>query len=140
MKHLPHRPENSAESFPTMNVNSSSNGLSWVGGPPPVPRFLFSLTKKSFFMPLFLANLILRSKADTTVAHFPCGVQLPQLTLLLVSYLASQAALNYCFICCHLLEEHSYFLVCVVGFSVPFFLRLVHFCHVDRQIFPLSIR
>ena len=27
-----HRPENSAESLPTMNINSSSNGLSWTDG------------------------------------------------------------------------------------------------------------
>ena len=52
IKHLPHRPENRADSFPTTNVNSSSNGLSWTGGPPPVARFLFSLTKKYFFMSL----------------------------------------------------------------------------------------
>ena len=33
-----HRPENSAESLSTMNINSSSNGLSWTA---PVPHFLF---------------------------------------------------------------------------------------------------
>ena len=32
-----HRPENSAESLPTMNINSSSNGLSWTA---PVPHFV----------------------------------------------------------------------------------------------------
>ena len=37
-----HRPENSADSLPTMKINSSSNGLSWTA---PVPHlfvcFLF---------------------------------------------------------------------------------------------------
>ena len=80
----------------------------------------------------FLANLILCSRADTAVAHFPCDV-LPQLTLQLVSYLASQGALNYDFICCYLLEKHNYFLVYVVWFSGPFCLRLVHFCHAGGR-------
>ena len=58
---------------------------------------------------------------------------LPQLTLQLVINLTCQSALNYDFVCYHLLEEHSDFLVCVVWFFGPFCLRLIHFCHAGRR-------
>ena len=54
-----HRPENSAESLPTMNINSLSNGLSWMA---PVPHFfvcflllffLFSLCEEVFLHSAF---------------------------------------------------------------------------------------
>ena len=77
-------------------------------------------------------HLIWGLKADTAVAHFPCDI-LPQLTLQLVSNLACQSALNYDFICYHLLKEQSEFLVCIVWFSGPFCLRLIRFCHAGRR-------
>ena len=101
---------------PTMNINSSSNGLSWMA---PVPHFLFVcfffffvlfFFSFSFFFCLvfclfvcllaFLSeeevfdhitqlftNLVWCSNAHTAVASFSCDI-LPQLALLLVGHLA----------------------------------------------------
>ena len=93
-----HTGQRTEQTFPMMNISSSSNGFSLTGGLPPVPCFLFSLV--IFFLLYvaeFLANLIWGLKADTAVAHFHCDV-LPQLTLQLVSNLACQSALNYDFV------------------------------------------
>jgi len=75
-----HKPENSAESLPTMNINSSSNGLSWTA---PVPQFfvcflllllflfiyIFSL-KKSFLLRCVRSNTRLSSwKAESSYLH-----------------------------------------------------------------------
>ena len=45
-----HRPENSAESLPTVNINSSSNGLSWTA---PLSHFLFVSCCCCLFFVLF---------------------------------------------------------------------------------------
>ena len=45
-----HTGQRTEQTFPTMNISSSSNGFSLTGGLPPVPCFLFSLMKNYFFM------------------------------------------------------------------------------------------
>ena len=126
IKHLPHRPENRADSFPMMNVSNSSKGFSWTGGP------FFSDEEFFLYIGEFLPNLICGSKADAAVTHFPCDV-LPLLPLQLICDLACQSALYYYFICCHLLEEHTNFLVCIIWLSCPFCLRLFHFYHAGGR-------
>ena len=95
-----HRPENSTESLPTMNINSLSNSLSWTA---PVPHFLFLFVSSCccvFFFGVFslseevflhvtqlFTNLVWCSNAHTAVASFSCDI-LPQLALLLVGHLA----------------------------------------------------
>ena len=91
-----HRPENSAESLPTlMNINSSSNGLSQTA---PVPHslfvcflllLLFFLSEEEVFLHVtqLFTNLVWCSNAHTAVASFSCDI-LPQLALLLVGHLA----------------------------------------------------
>ena len=54
-----HRPENSAESLPTMNINSSSNGLSWMA---PVPHFFVCFLLLLLFLLFFLFSFSLKKK------------------------------------------------------------------------------
>ena len=63
-RYLPfYRPENSAESLPTMNINSSSNGLSWTA---PVPHFccLFLVLVVVVFFLFFLFILCFLSLSE----------------------------------------------------------------------------
>ena len=110
-RYLPfYRPENSAESLPTMNINSSSNGLSWTA---PVPHFvclflvlvvvfsflfsffylyiyiyIFLSLKKSFLLRCVRSNARLSSwKAESSHLHSAC----PPFFLLFVCLLAVRA-------------------------------------------------
>ena len=64
-----HRPENSAESLPTVNINSSSNGLSWTA---PLSHFLFVSCCCCLFFVLFVCLFLLPEVAVTLeVARLP---------------------------------------------------------------------
>ena len=65
-----HRPENNAESLPTMNINSSSNGLSWTA---PVPHFcvcFLLLLLLLFFVFVFLSLSLSEEVFLTAVSAF----------------------------------------------------------------------
>ena len=93
-----HTGQRTEQTFPTMNISSSSNGFSLTGGLPPVPCFLFSLMKNYFFMLLNFSRTWSEVWRQTPqLLTFP-AMSCHSCPHQLVSNLACQSALNYDFV------------------------------------------